>query len=274
MNKGFNERELSNDNMKKWINSLVTDQFERVSRIDNNERDEIRPDVKHEQRSKSKRRDYSNNNDRRRSSSRESKTSRKSYVSNADSVGSFRSTAKSIKSVLFKRTEEEELYSDIEEDDVADVNTGETGFIDLTSEKFTIHGPFVDKELNVFHAICVEYQLAARISFAKRTAFSRTNPAHERVYALIGSNRRTSWTNRNSWTKATNDLQVLDFLFRKIIRSESKKIRKPVMELEHFTENSTLDSRRFWKIMRSIFKKREHLTVVLGVNVDRFDDIK
>jgi hypothetical protein len=270
----FNEKELGNVNTREWINSLVTDQFERMSRIDTYNKGETEPNAKDWRRPRSKDRDQSRDASQKRDASRESKASRRSYVSRASSLGSAKSAAKSIRSVLFKRTEEEELCSEIDEDDVADVNTGDTGFIDFTSDKFTIHGPFVDKELNVFHAICVEFQLAARISFAKRTAFSRTNPAHERVYALLGSNRRSSWTNRNNWTKATNNLQVLDFIFRKVIRSESKRIRQPVMELEHFTENSTLDSRRFWKIMRSIFKKREHLTTVLGVNVDRFDDIK
>jgi hypothetical protein len=182
--------------------------------------------------------------------------------------------AKSIKSVLFKRTEEEEVLSEIDDDDIADVNAGKTGFIDFTSDKLMIHGPFVDRELNVFHAICLEYQTAAKISFAKRTAFVRTNPAHERVYALLGSNRRSSWTNRNDWTKATNDLRILDFIFRKIIRSESRRIREPIMELEHFAEDAVLDSRRFYKIIRSIFKKREHLMQVLNVNVERYEDIR
>jgi hypothetical protein len=274
MDREFNERKLKNVNMKNWIDSLIDDRFERVSRIENNDRNEPESSDIKPHRYRSKERDQSRGRDKKRSSSKNSKFSKHSPESRSRSVESIRSTARSIKSVLFKRTEEEELLSEVEDDDIADVNAGDTGFIDLTSTKFTIHGPFVDKELNVFHAMCVQYQLAARMSFAKRTHFARTNPAHERVYALLGSNRRSSWTNRNSWDKASNDLQLLDFIFRKVIRSESRRIRKPVMELEHFTEGSTLNSGRFWKIMRSVFKKREHLVKVLGVDVDRFDDIK
>jgi hypothetical protein len=262
------------EGMERWVDELVQDKFERLSRLDTYEKQQAK-DVtlpRYPKGSKS----------RERQSRRKShdtipevpKPRSESCCSKPESIGSVRSAARSIKSVLFKKTEEEELHSEITDDDIADINAGETGFVDFTSSKFTIHGPFVDKELNVFHAVCAEYQLAAGMSFAKRSAFSRTNPAHERVYALLGSNRRSSWTNRDSWSKATNDLRVLDFLFRKTIRSESKRIREPVMELEHFREGATLDGRRFWKIMNSIFRKREHLAAVLGVNVDKFEDIK
>lgn len=267
---------LKSPNMKKWLNELVEDRFERASRLDNHERAEPGFDVemKHRSRSRSKNKRDTRNKDHSRDSSRNSRASRKPYNFRNDSVDSMRSTARSIKSVLFKGTEEEELHSEVDEEDVANPDQGDIGLVDNVSRKFTIHGPFVDRELNVFHAICVEYQLAARMSFAKRTPFSRTNPAHERVYALIGSNRRSSWTNMNSWEKASNDLQVLDFIFQRVIRSRSRKIRKPVMELEHFSEGSILDSRRFYSIMHSVFKKREHLLKVLGVVIDRFTDIK
>jgi len=270
----FDERELRNENMNKWMEQLINDKFERLSRIDtvNDDKPEPPPD-----RSRSGKKSNNSDKDRTkqgRSSSRKSRRAISPTRSEVSSKGSIKSVAKSIKSVLFKSTEEAEILSEVDDDDVADLNAGQTDFVDLTSRKFTIHGPFVDKELNVFHAICKEYQKAATISFAKRTPFARTNPAHERVYALIGSNKRTGWTNRNNWSDATNDLQVLDYIFRKIIRSNSRRIRKPVMELEHFTEGALLDTRRFWKIMKAVFKKREHLTQVLNTTVENFDDIK
>jgi len=269
----FDEKELlHNPNMQKWIQQLVDDKFERASRVDN-------PDIKNgksntRNRSKSRSRSRQRGRTKKRSQSRAGSLKSFRSAKTANSNGSIRSVAKSIKSVLFKRTEEEELHSEISDEDVADIQAGETDFIDRTSQRFTIHGPFVDKELNVFHAICSEYQLAARMSFAKRTPFSRTNPAHERVYALLGSDRRSSWTNRNSWTSATNDLQVLDSLFRITIRSRTQRIRKPVMELEHFTEGDRLDSARFYRIMQSIFRKREYLARTLGIYLDKFHDIK
>lgn len=274
LKKEFDKEELiNNSNLHKWIDQLVQDKFERASQIDAPSKNESSFYAQEERKSRTKSKDDRSHSKHGRSLSKLSETSHRSRLSRTGSNSSLRSTAQSIKSVLFKRTEEEELHSEIDDEDIADINNGDTGFIDLTSQKFTIHGPFVDRELNVFHAICVEYQLAARISFAKRTPFSRTQPAHERVYALIGSDRRSSWTNRDSWTKATNDLQVLDFIFRKTIRSRSRKIRKPVMEIEHFTEGSILDSRRFYRIIRSIYHKRSHLVTVLRVEIDKFENI-
>lgn len=274
LNRSFDEDELKNENTKKWMAQLINDKFDQLSRVETIQDDKPKHSSDHH-RSQSRSSKYDRNNDNRgRSSSRMTRDSVSPTRSFRSGKGSVTSVAKSIKSVLFKRTEEAELHSEVDDDDIADANAGRTDFVDLTSEKFTIHGPFVDKELNVFHAICIEYQLAAKISFAKRTPFARTNPAHERVYALIGSNRRTGWTNRNSWSNVTNDLQVLDYIFKRIIRSNSKIIRKPVMELEHFTERSILDTRRFWKIMKSIFKKREHLAQVLNTNVEKYEDIK
>lgn len=274
LNRTFDERELKNENMNKWMEQMINDKFDRLSRIDTiNDEPQRPPFYQPRPRPESKTEDRYENRTRR-SSSRKSRRAISPTRSQASSKGSIKSVAKSIKSVLFKSTEEAELLSEVDDDDIADVNAGKTDFVDLTSEKFTIHGPFVDKELNVFHAICREYEVAAKISFAKRTPFARTNPAHERVYALIGSNKRTGWTNRNSWSNATNDLQVLDYIFRRTIRSNSRKIRKPVMELEHFTEGTILDTRRFWKIMKGIFKKRERLAQVLNTNTENFEDIK
>jgi hypothetical protein len=279
INTEFNKKELLDiPGVKGWLDQLVDEKFERVSRLDAQDRAEPGFDVemKHRSRSRSKekKRRNSRGNEESRDSSRNSRTSRKPYNFQNNSFDSVKSATRSIRSIMFKNTEEEEVYSEVDEDDIANPNDGDVGLVDNVSTKFMIHGPFMDKELNVFHAICAEYQAAARISFAKRTRFSRTNPAHERVYALLGSNRRSGWANINSWNKAVNDLQVLDFIFRKVIRSESKKIRKPVMELEHFSEGSTLNSHRFYSIMHAVFKKRAHLVKVLNVDVDRFTDIK
>jgi len=275
---------LKDDKFQTWINQMVSDKFERESRLDGNEFKDHqmvrRPEmIKEEPRrgrslsaQKKKRKEIGQKE--RRSRSRESILSRHSTKSRANSVESFRSIAKSMKSVMFKNMEEEELRSEISDEDVADRDVGDISFIDYTSNKFTIHGPFIDKELNVFHAICKEYELAARMSFAKRNPFARTNPAFMRVYALIGSNRRSSWTNRSSWTQATTELQILDYLFRKTIRSETRVIKQPVIELEYFSEGSSLDSRRFKHIMRSTFQKRDQLMTSLGIEIKYFDEIK
>jgi hypothetical protein len=269
---------LRTPGVREWLDTLVEEELERVSRLEIQDRAEPSFDVemKHRSRSRSKEKKKSHTHDRQRSrdSSMNSQKSRRPYNFQNNSFDSIKSGTRSIRSVLFKGTEEEEVHSEVDGDDIANPNDGDIDLVDDVSTKFMIHGPFMDRELNVFHAICMEYQAAARMSFAKRTRFSRTNPAHERVYALLGSNRRSGWTNMNSWNKAANDLQVLDFIFRKVIRSESKKIRKPVMELEHFSEGSTLNSHRFYSIMHAVFKKRTHLVKVLNVDVDRFTDIK
>jgi len=269
----FNKHELHKGNLKEWIDELVQDKFERASKLEL----PIREQADAESRSKDRHRSKSSKSSRGRSIERKSsKESFKSFKSNASKLSfeSVRSTAKSVKSVLFKNVEEEDLRSQISDDDIADINAGDTSFVDYAYDKFTIHGPFVDKELNVFHSICNEYSLASRFTFAKRNKFTRTNPAHERVYALIGSDKRSSWTNRNDWTQAINNLRVLDFIFRRVIRSRSRIIKEPVMVLEHFTHGSVLDSRRFKCVIRSIFKKRDHLMEVLGIEMIKFEDIK
>jgi len=269
----FNERRLKKGNLREWIDELVQDKFERASKLDFPATKTKSSQGKPKGIDKSKSRHSSRGRSVKRSGSQESF---RSYKSNASKVSlqSIRSTAKSMKSVLFKRTEEEDLRSEISDDDVANINAGDTSFVDYTYDKFTIHGPFVDKELNVFHSICTEYSLAAKFTFAKRNKFARTNSAHERVYALIGSDKRTSWTNRSDWTRAVSNLQVLDFIFRSLIRSKSRVIKRPVMEIEHFTEGSVLDSRRFKCVIRSIFKKRDHLMDVLGIEMIKFEDIR
>jgi hypothetical protein len=269
-----NDEVITNERMQKYLDQLVDDKFERVSRLDNPSRAEPSFDVEQKRRSRSRSRHDDHKDISRRNPSQSSRHRDKSHLSRQSSFESFKSATKSIRSVVFKNLEEEEVHSEIDSEDIADRNNGDIRLVDDLSKRFVIHGPFVDKELNVFHAICSEYQLAARISFSKRNPFSRTNPAHERVYALLGSNRRSSWTNMNSWDKAQNDLEVLDYLFKRTIRSKSRRIRKPVMELEHYREGSILDSHRFYSIMHAAFKKREHLVKVLGVNLDRFTDIK
>lgn len=270
----FDERDIGNPSMKRWIKQLVENQFESLSTIEPS-KPTVEPSISETIREARSRDEEIDKNGRSRSRSRETKKSSRSRQTSRDgSPNSVKSMSRSIKSVLFSRTEEEELYSDVDDDDIVDLNAGNTGFIDHTSDKFTIHGPFVDRELNVFHAICSEYQSAARMSFARRTPFARTNPAHQRVYALLGSNRRSGWTNRNSWNDAANSLQLLDYLFRRIIRSKTQKIKQPVMELEHYSAGRTLDTQRFYQIIRAVFKKRNRLTDVLKVNVDEFENIK
>jgi len=269
----LNESSLKNRNFRKWANDLADDKFERASRFE----EDAPPKRRQSSRSRSRGRQNSRDDVKRpRSKSRKRSPTKSihSTTSRAESFRSFRSAAKSVKSVIFKGTEEQELISEIDEDDIANRDYGEVGFVNHTSQKFEVHGPFIDTELNVFHAICREYELAAKVSFAKRGPFSRTNPAHDRVYALIGSNRRSSWTNRGDWNKVQNDIQILDYLFSRIIRSKSQVIRKPVMELEYFSEGSLLDPRRFWKIMKAIYYKRDRLLDVLDINITKFESIK
>jgi len=269
--------------LQSWMKDLVDEKFETLSRLDAPEDAESEFTDRGKRKSKSKMRERtrspSNNHKRskrsslKRRSSIDSLKSTKTNKSRASSLNSVTSYAKSIKSVIFRNTEEEELFSEIEDDEVANIDRGTLGFIDYTSKKFTIHGPFCDAELNVYHAICDEYIKASDISFAKATIFSRTKQAHYRVYALLGSNRRSSLTNRNDWTKISNELQVLDFLFRKTIRSTTKRIRNPKMILEYFDEGRTLDERRFYNVMKSIFEKRDSLFRALRVNLTPFKDI-
>jgi len=272
----FDKRPLQNKNFDKWIKELIEDKFERLSTVETQDRKSSKPEKSRERSSNKREKTFSLHRGRSKKRDHERSPTRsiRSVVSKPDSIRSIQSIAKSVKSVLFRRTEEEELMSEIDDDDVADRNAGEVGFIDYTYEKFTIHGPFIDKELNVFHAICTEYVRAAKISFAKRSPFARTNPASDRIYALIGSNRRSSWTNRGDWNQITNDLQILDFIFRKTIRSQSRMIRQPMMELEHFTEGTELNMRRFWRIMKSIFYKRDRLLTALEIDIIRFEEIK
>jgi hypothetical protein len=262
-----------NRNFSNWIQELVDDKFERASRA---ERDEETTPLKSEEKVKTSTRGRSRDGKERhtsRSRSRSSTKSKATIVSNAQSTRSVRSIAKSVKSVLFRGTQEVELRSEIDDEDIADREAGDIGFIDYTSERFTIHGPFMDKELNVFHAICKEYELAAKMTFAKRNPFSRTNPAHERIYALIGSDKRSKWVNRNDWSQATN-LPILDYIFRKVVRSKTRMILKPVMELDHFKEKAELTPYRFYRIMRSIFNKRDHLMEALGIRFTQIEDMK
>lgn len=270
----FDERELEAPGMYDWIKELIEDKFERLSMINYANQNDEKVDSSSRTRNISSNKGEKNDHDVSKKRSRSRGRTRNRSPSIAESLRSERSKPRSVKSVLFSRTEEEELCSEVDDDDIVNINSGNVGFIDSTSDKFTIHGPFVDKELNVFHEVCIEYQRAAEMSFAKRTPFARTNPAHERVYALLGSNRRSGWTNRNNWVNIQSDLQVLDYLFRRIIRSKSRRIKEPVMELEHFSSGSTLDQRRFYKIVRSIFFKRDRLLRSLGIIVEQFDSIK
>lgn len=261
----FDKTLLKDKNFRIWIKELVNDEFDRASRYDNNDIIDAQQPQPRDTRKWKNLWDYpvtSDNEDAR------------STTSTRKSTRSVRSIGRSVKSVIFKGAEEEEIRSEIDAEDVADRDVGDTGFVKYTATKFTIHGPFVDTELNVFHAICKEYEVAADISFARRNSFSRTRPPHDRVYALLGSNRRSRWTNQGDWMKANHDLQILDFIFRKTIRSKSRVIKQPVMELEHFIEGCVLDERRFRWIIRGIYSKRDRLLTSMGIKVIHFDKIK
>jgi hypothetical protein len=182
------------------------------------------------------------------------------------STASRRSFAKSMKSVLFHISGAEEKRSETGSDDVVTLSAVGSDGIGQICERFTIHGPYVDNELNIFHEFCREYLKAAEITFARRTYFSRSRPAHERVYGLIGSDRRTKWTNQRDWVAATNDLKLLDHLFRKTIRSKSFRIKEPGIELEGFERGKTLNFERFKRIVRHAFAKRDQLKLtIVGV---------
>lgn len=169
------------------------------------------------------------------------------------------SLSRSMKSVLFHLSDAEERRSETDSDDVTEcVQTGDD-YVKRTADKLLIHGPYVDDELNVFHELCHEYMKAARYTFAQRSYFSRTRPAYERVYALIGSNRRTKWLNRRDWNAGSNEFKLLDYAFRKTIRSKSQKITNPGLNIEHFTVGRTLGPMRFRIIMMMAFERRDEL---------------
>jgi hypothetical protein len=191
----------------------------------------------------------------------------------AISTGSRKSLAKSMKSVLFKIDDAQELRSERSSEDLIDVNSNESNKIGHTCEKFTIHGPYVDDELNIFHEICQEYKKAAEMTFAKRTAFSRSKPSHERVYYFLSSDRRSGWFNRKDWTAATNDFKLLDHLFRKILRSKTQRIGEPRLKISHLEKGRTLTTSRFRAIVKSCFNRRNELLKAIVGELKEFENI-
>jgi hypothetical protein len=210
---------------------------------------------------------------RRRRRNDDDNVSMKSRAKSIISGTSERSLTKSMKSVLFNIAGAEEVRSEQSSDDIANINQAGSDGIGRTCDKFTIHGPYVDDELNVYHELCSEYQKAAEATFARRSMFSRTKPAHERVYGFIGSDRRSKWVNRNEWTSATNDYKLLDHLFRSTIRSRSQRIKSPGLELEHFKKDRRLDMTRFRQIMKGAFNRRDALLHSIVGKSNPFDRI-
>jgi hypothetical protein len=189
------------------------------------------------------------------------------------STVSKRSLTKSMKNVLFHISGAEEVRSQTGSDDVVTVSNVGSDKAGRICERFTIHGPYVDDELNVFHEFCREYLKAAEVTFAKRSILSRTRPAHERVYGLLGSDKRTKWTNQRDWVAVTNDLKLLDHLFRSTIRSKTLKIKEPGLELEGFEKGKTLDYVRFRRIVKHAFTRRDQLKLTIVGAEKAFDSI-
>jgi len=196
---------------------------------------------------------------------RSSKLTRLSESEAEDDAKSVRSSysatsvARSMKSVLFTIGNAEDVRSEISDDDAVKINLDDEHEINAACEKFTIHGPYIDGELNIFHEICQEYTNAAKITFARKSLFSRTTQAYERVYAFIGSDKRSRLANRKDWNSINNDFKLLDHLFRSIIRSRTRKIKEPTLKLEHFTKGKVLHVQRFRYVMKRIFDRRNHL---------------
>jgi len=188
---------------------------------------------------------------------------------------SFSSTsmARSMKSVLFRVDCAEDIRSEVSCDDALEVNLDDEIEINQACDKFTIHGPYIDAELNIFHEICQEYVRAAEITFSRKSIFSRTVQTHERVYAFIGSDRRSRLANRKDWNAISNDFKLLDYLFRSIIRSRSKKVKRPKFKLDHFTEGKTLHSQRFKHVMLRIFNRRDQLLKSIVGQTTSFESI-
>lgn len=183
------------------------------------------------------------------------------------------SVPRSLKSVMFHLSDAEEQRSEASSEDVIEnVAIGED-YLTQTADKLLIHGPYVDDELNVFHELCSEYTRAAKITFAQRSHFSRTRPPHERVYGFLGSNKRSKWANRRDWTSVTNDFRLLDYLFRKTIRSKTQKISSPGLNIEHFSDGRRLHPERFRAIMKAAFIRRDELLYTVVGEIKAFGSI-
>lgn len=260
--RGFDTSLLGDDKFREWMSNLISDNLERRTNVGSVD-DQPQYDKRHKIELKGK-------------SSALKKgplsiiSDTKSRIS-AKSSATRRSLTKSMKSVIFRSTNEEEVTSEVSSNDIADVNEGEIQGIDHTCDKFMIHGPFIDNELNVFHALCNEYAKATEMTFGKRSPFSRTRPHHERVYALIGSDKRSKWLNRKDWTAGITEFKLLDFLFRKTIRSKSRTIKMPKMALEHLEEGKPLTPTRLRKIMMKSFDRRDQLMKNIIGNISDFD---
>jgi hypothetical protein len=182
----------------------------------------------------------------KRSSSKSTTRSIRSKVSFSSRSRS-RSTSKSRKS----SNEDEEKEIDIDE--------GADTRIKKICERFMIEGPFLDDELNVLHVICTEYINIAALTLSRKGAFSRTKPHHQRVYYYLASSRRSKWFDIKRSTIPSSESRLLDFIFRKILRSRSLTIRKPTMQLDGLDRNRVLDTYRFEKIMSRVFQRRKAL---------------
>lgn len=183
------------------------------------------------------------------------------------------SLPRSLKSVLFHFSDADEQRSETNSDNVTEcIQVGED-YITRTADKLVIHGPYIDDELNVFHELCLEYTKAAQLTFAQRSFFSRTKPAHERVYGLIGSDKRSKWLNRRDWTSGMDGFKLLDYLFRKTIRSKTGKIKRPGLNIEYFDEGRTLSPERFKAIMKKAFDRRDELLKTVVGEIKPFTSI-
>lgn len=148
--------------------------------------------------------------------------------------------------------------SECEVDEV-DIEGGADLTIQGICNKFTINGPFYDDELNALHLLCSEYTSIASLTLGRQGVFSRSKPHHERVYLYLSSNRRSKWFDTRKPITPSSESRLLDFIFRKILRSRSLVIRDPRMQLDGLDKDRRLSLNRFKRVMQRAFQRRKAL---------------
>lgn len=169
--------------------------------------------------------------------------------------------------------DEEDDRSVISKDDIVDIEQGADDDLGTLCEKFSVSGPYNDDELNLVHAICSEYTAAARMTLARRSFFSRKSAHYVRVYSYLASNRRSKWLNTSDWTSGMTQTKILDYLFRKTLRSRTLKINMPLMQLDGLDQGRTLTEHRFKKIIKTLFTKRDELVLSIVGATPKFESI-
>jgi hypothetical protein len=172
-----------------------------------------------------------------------------------------RTRSRRASSVCFSFPDGDEGLSEISKDDLADVHkrNAKPGSYDFICDELEIREPFKDNELNVLHALCIEYATIAELTYSKRTFLVKSLPHHHRVYNYLRSNAKSEWLEKGDVARGRNNSKALEFIFSVILRRKSRKINGYTLNLSGFKEGRTLTPERFSRIMSDAFKRRNYL---------------